>query len=153
MLSKKDLEQLKNLIISYYENKWYFPFFEDLIKYYGFLFPEDIDKEIKDQIDELTVDIIFEKIQSKKTKWWFIMSNILKHNDELWKSFRRLNSQRFFNEDKFQHYWKKIENLIQSGEDKLTEKLVWNKSMWISKASESWYNMVYAIFPLWNKIK
>lgn len=153
MLKEKDLQQIKQLIISYYEKKWYFPFFEDLFKQYGFLFPENIEDEIKDQIDMLTNDIILEKICSKKTKWWIIMSNILKHNDELWKSFRRLNSQRFFNEDKFQKYWKEIENLIQSGEDRLTEKLVWNKSMWISKASESWYDMVYAIFPFWNKIK
>jgi len=153
MLKEKDLEQIKNLIVSYYENKWYFSFFEDLLKEYGFLFPKDINEKTKNQIDKLTEDIILEKIKSKKTKWWLIMSNILKNNDELWKNFRKLNSSRFFNEVKFQDYWKKIEYLMQAGEDKLTEKLLWYKSIWISKASESWYNMVYAIFPLWNKIK
>ena len=153
MLKEKDLLQIKNLVVSYYENKWYFPFFEDLLKDYSFLFPKDIDEEIKNQIDKLTEDMIFEKIKSKKTKWWLIMLNILKNNDELWKEFRKLNSSRFFNEEKFQKYWKEMENLIQTGENRLTEKLLWNKSMWIAKASESWYNMVYAIFPLWNKLK
>jgi len=32
------------------------------------------------------------------------MLNILKNNDELWKKFRKLNSVRFFDEEKFQNY-------------------------------------------------
>jgi len=42
---------------------------------------------------------------------------------------------------------KQIEKLVFEWEDRLTEKLVWGRSMWIQKASEAWYDMVYAIFP------
>ncbi len=152
MLEEKDLLQIKNLIISYYENNWYFPFFEDLYKKYDFLFPENIDEKIKNQIDDFTNSIILKKIENKKTKWWIIMSKILNKN-KFWVEFRKLNSSRFFKEDEFQKLWKEMEYIIESWETKLTERLMWTKSVWIAKTSESWYSMVYAIFPLWNKIK
>jgi len=152
MLTENDLKQIKNLVLSFYKEKKYFPFVEDLQKKYSILFPNNLDEETKNQIDNFINDIIIEEIKKKKTKWGLIMSNILKHNDDLWKKFRKLNSPRFFEEKKFQELGKKVEKLMFEWEDKLTEKLIGSKSIWIQKASDAWFDMVYAIFPEWNKI-
>ena len=81
------------------------------------------------------------------------MSRILKNHEQKWKEFRKLNSDRFFKEERFQVLWKEMENILDQWESKLVEKLVWSRSMWISKASDAWYDMVYAIFPQRNKIR
>ncbi len=153
MLNENDLKQIKNLILSYYKEKKYFPFVEDLLEKYKMFFPENLDDEIKQQINNLVNEIILEQIEAKKTKGGQIMLRLLQNNEELWKEFRKLNSKEFFKEEKFQEIWVQIEKLILEWEDRLTEKLVWGRSMWIQKASEAWYDMVYAIFPEWNKLK
>ena len=153
MLNENDLKQIKNLILSYYKEKKYFPFVEDLLKKYFIFFPENLDDEVKQQINNLVNKIILEQIEAKKTKGGQIMLRLLQNNEELWKEFRKLNSKEFFDEKKFQEVWKQIEKLVLEWEDRLTEKLVWSRSMWIQKASESWYDMVYAIFPEWNKLR
>jgi len=153
MLNENDLKQIKNLILSYYKEKKYFPFVEDLLEKYKMFFPENLDNDVKQQINDLVDKIILEQIEAKKTKGGQIMLRLLQNNEKLWKEFRKLNSREFFEEKKFQEIWKKIEKLVLEWEDRLTEKLVWSRSMWIQKASEAWYDMVYAIFPEWNKLK
>ncbi len=153
MLNENDLKQIKNLILSYYKEKKYFPFVEDLLEKYKIFFPENLDDEVKQQINNLVNEIILEQIEAKKTKGGQIMLRLLQNNEKLWKEFRKLNSKEFFDEKKFQEVWKQIEKLVLEWEDRLTEKLVWSRSMWIQKASESWYDMVYAIFPEWNKLR
>lgn len=153
MLKKEDLIQIESLIKSFFKSNWYFPFAEDLSKKYSLLFPEEISDSQKDQIDDLTNIIILTNIESKNTKWASIMLSILEKNEKLRKDFRKLNSIRFFEEDKFQDLWKQVEALMINGEDKLTAKMLGAKTMWISKVSESRYDMVYAIFPERNKIK
>ncbi len=153
MLNENDLKQIKNLILSYYKEKKYFPFVEDLLEKYKMFFPENLDDKVKKQINDLVNETILEQIEAKKTKGGQIMLRLLQNNDELWKEFRKLNSKKFFEEKKFQEIWKQIEKLVFEWEDRLTEKLVWGRSMWIQKASEAWYDMVYGIFPEWNKLK
>jgi len=153
MFNENDLKQIRNLVESFLKNKWYFPFVEDLMTTYSMIFPQDLSEKEKKQINDFVNEIILDYVKGKWTKWWQIMQKILERNDELWKEFRKLNSEESFEDWKFQELWKKIEYLIERWEDQLTEKLVWWRSMWIQKASDAWYNMVYAIFPLWNKIK
>ena len=153
MLNENDLKQIKNLILSYYKEKKYFPFVEDLLEKYKIFFPENLDNGVKQQINDLVNEVILEQIEAKKTKGGQIMLRLLQNNEKLWKEFRKLNSKEFFDEKKFQEVWKQIEKLVLEWEDRLTEKLVWSRSMWIQKASESWYDMVYAIFPEWNKLR
>jgi len=153
MLTKNDLNQIKNMVLSFYKKYKYFPFVEDLQKEYSIIFPSDLDEETKNQIDDFVNEIIFEEISKKDTKWWKIMKNILTTYNDLWKEFRKQNSPRFYDEDKFQELGKQMENIIDQGESKLVEKLVWSRSIWIWKASDAWYDMVYAIFPEWNKIR
>ena len=153
MFSESDLKQIKNLVLSFRQNKKYFPFVEDLEKEYSMFFPQDLDDKTKEQINDFINDIIKEEIEKKWTKWWLILSRILKNNQDLWTNFRKLNSERNYNEEDFQTLWKKVEQLIEQWESQLVEKLVWNRSMWITKASDAWYDMVYAIFPEWNKIR
>lgn len=152
MLKETDLKQIWNLVISFYKKKKYFPFVEDLMKEYELFFPQDLSDEDKNQIDDYVNQIIIDTISEKWTKWSAIMLKILKNNEKEWKEFRKLNSSRFFYEKRFKELWKKIEILIMQWEDRLTEKLVWHRSMWIQKASDAWFDMVYAIFPEWNKI-
>ncbi len=153
MLTKNDLNQIKNMVLSFYKKYKYFPFVEDLQKEYSIIFPSDLDEETKNQIDDFVNEIIFEEISKKDTKWWKIMKNILTTHNDLWKEFRKQNSPRFYDENKFQELGKQMENIIDQGESKLVEKLVWSRSIWIWKASDAWYEMVYAIFPEWNKIR
>jgi len=152
MLTENDLQQIWNLVDSFLKEKKYFPFYEDLSKKYPMFFPADLDENTKNQIDDFINQKILDYLESKKTKWWQIMLKIFKNNDNLWKEFRKLNSQRFFDKEKFKEKWKEIENLLMQGEDRLTEKLVWSRSMWIAKASDAWYDMIYAIFPEWNQL-
>ena len=153
MLNENDLKQIKNLILSYFQEKKYFPFVEDLLEKYKMFFPENLDDKVKNQINDLVNETILEYIEAKKTKGGQIMLRLLQNNEELWKDFRNLNSREFCGKKEFQEVWKKIEKLVFEWEDRLTEKLVWGRSMWIQKASEAWYDMVYAIFPEWNKLK
>ena len=153
MLNENDLKQIKNLILSYHKGKKYFPFVEDLLEKYKMFFPENLDDEVKKQINDLVNETILEYVEAKKTKGGQIMLRLLQNNEELWKDFRNLNSREFCGKKEFQEVWKKIEKLVFEWEDRLTEKLVWGRSMWIQKASEAWYDMVYAIFPEWNKLK
>jgi hypothetical protein len=153
MLSEKDLEQIKNLVLSFHKKHKYYPFVEDLMKEYALFFPQDLDEETKNQIDNFITEIIEEEINKKDTKGWKLMSKILKTHEKLWKEFRKLNSPRFFNESKFQELGKQIETIMDQWESRLVEKLVWWRSIWIWKASNAWFDMIYAIFPEWNKIK
>ena len=153
MLNENDLKQIQNLILSYHKEKKYFPFVEDLLEKYKMFFPENLDDEVKRQINDLVSETILEYVEAKKTKGGQIMLRLLQNNDKLWKDFRNLNSREFCGKKEFQELWKQIEKLVFEGEDRLTEKLVWGRSMWIQKASEAWYDMVYAIFPEWNKLK
>ena len=153
MFTESDLKQIKNLVLSFVKSKGYFPFVEDLMKTYSMFFPQDLTPEEKNQINDLVNEIILEWLNSKKTKWSMILWKIFERNENLWKEFRALNNETNFDEEKFQKLGKQMEQLIMAWEDKLTEKLVWARSMWIQKASDAWYNMVYAIFPLWNKIR
>ena len=153
MLTEQDLNQIKNMVLSFYKKYKYFPFVEDLQKEYSIIFPQDLDEETKNQIDDFVNKIIFEEISKKDTKWWKIMKNILTTHENLWKEFRKQNSPRFYDEEKFQELWRQMENIIDQGESKLVEKLVGSRSIGIWKASDAWYEMVYAIFPEWNKIK
>ncbi len=152
MLTENDLKQIRNLVDSFLKKHWYFPFAKDLIKTYTVLFPENIEQSYIDKIDDFINNIIFENIKNKNTKWWKILWKILERNTKLRKEFRKLNNENYFEEKKFKELWKQIEKLISKWEDQLTEKLMWAKSIWIQKTSESWYNMVYSIFPLRNKI-
>ena len=152
MLTEQDLNQIKNMILSFYKKHKYFPFVEDLQKEYSIIFPQDLDEETKNQIDDFVNKIIFEEISKKDTKWWKIMKNILTTHKNLRKEFRKQNSPRFYDEEKFQELWRQMENIIDQGESKLVEKLVGSRSIGIWKASDAWYEMVYAIFPEWNKI-
>jgi len=153
MFTEQDLKQIKNLILSFNKEKKYFPFADELIKKYSIFFPNNIDNETKSKIDDFINSIILEEVEHKKTKWWQILFKILKNNNNLWKNFRKLNYHLFYDDDKFQELWKQMEKLVFDGESRLTEKLVWNRSMWIQKASDAWYNLIYSIFPNWNKIK
>ena len=63
---------------------------------------DDLDQETKNQIDDLVNEIILEQIEAKTTKGGQIMARILQNNEKLWKEFRKLNSQTFFEENKFQ---------------------------------------------------
>jgi len=153
MFSENDLKQIKNLVNSFYTKHKYYPLAENLIQEYQIFFPENLDQETIDQIDNLINEIIVENISKKWTKWWKIMSKILKYNENLWKDFRKLNKENLTTSEEFQKLWKKMERLIEQWESQLTEKLIWDKSMWIEKASNAWYDMVYAIFPEWNQIK
>ena len=152
MLTENDLKQIWNLVDSFLEKHKYFPFYEDLAQNYPMFFPEDLDENIKKQIDEFINIKILKYLEWKKTKWWLIMYKIFKNNDSLWKDFRKLNSKRYFDKNQFNEKWKEIEKLLMQWEDRLTEKLVGSKSMWILKASDAWYNMIYAIFPEWNQL-
>ena len=153
MLTENDLKQIWNLVDSFYKKHKYFPFASDIVKEYSIFFPPEwIDNETKKQIDNFVNEKIIKFLEWKKTKWWAIMLKIFKNNDNLWKEFRKLNSEDYFDENEFQKKWKEIEKLLMQWEDRLTEKLVWWRSMWIAKASDAWYDMVYAIFPEWNKI-
>lgn len=152
-LNEQDLEQLNNLIIAFFKKYETFPFVEDLLKEYAFLFPENISNQDKEQIENLINETIITTIQMKNTKGWNIMFDILQKNEQLRKDFRKLNSDLFFEDNNFQKLWKQIEMLMMNGEDKLTAKMLGAKTMWISKVSESRYDMVYAIFPARNKIK
>ena len=153
MLTEQDKKQIKNLVLSFYKKHNYFPVYDDLSKEYNIFFPEDLDNKTKDEIDEIVNETILETIVKKWTKGWEIMKKMLELNNDLWKNFRKLHTKRYFDESKFQELWKKVEEIVLKWEDKLTEKLVGHRSMGIEKTSESWYNMVYAIFPEWNKIK
>jgi len=152
MFTEHDLKQIKNLVMSFLKTKNYFPFVEDLAKYYSF-FPQDLTLEEKKQLEEFINNTILEWLKAKKTKWSSILLKIFERNEELWKEFRKLNNEEAFDEEKFQKLWKQMENLVLKWEDQLTEKLIWRQSIWISKASDAWYAMVYVIFPLWNKIR
>jgi predicted oxidoreductase (fatty acid repression mutant protein) len=112
MLSENDLKQIKNLVLSYYKEKKYFPFADDLMNQYKIFFPDDLDQEIKNQIDDLVNSVILEQIEAKNTKGGQIMMRILQNNDKLWKEFRKLNSKQFFEDKKFQELGKQIEKLI-----------------------------------------
>ena len=68
MLTENDLKQIKNLVISFYKEKEYFPFVEDLMDKYSLLFPENLDNGTKNQIDDFINTIIMEEISNKKTK-------------------------------------------------------------------------------------
>ena len=123
------------------------------MKTYSLVFPQDLTEEEKQQINDFVNQLILDWVKWKKTKWGQILTKILERNEKLWKDFRALNNEANFEDEKFQELGKQVENLIMKWEDQLTEKLVGWRSMWIQKASDAWYNMVYAIFPLWNKIK
>jgi len=153
MLTETDFKQIKNMILSFYRKHKYFPFVEDLQKEYKIIFPTDLDEQTKDEIDEFVNTVILEEIWKKDTKWAKIMKNILTTHSDLWKEFRKQNSPRFFNEEKFQQLWQEVEILIDQGESKLVEKLVGARSIGIWKASDAFYDMVYAIFPQWNQIR
>ena len=152
MFTEQDLKQIKNLVMSFLKAKNYFPFVEGLEKYYSF-FPKDLTIEEKKKLEEFINSIILEWLKAKNTKWASILLKIFERNKDLWREFRKLNNEENFDEEKFQKLWKQMENLVLKWEDQLTEKLIWSKSIWISKASNSWYTMIYAIFPLWNKIR
>ena len=102
MLNENDLKQIKNLILSYYKEKKYFPFVVDLLEKYKMFFPENLDNDVKQQINDLVNKIILEQIEAKKTKGGQIMLRLLQNNEELWKEFRKLNSKEFFEDKKFQ---------------------------------------------------
>ena len=153
MFTENDLKQIKNLVESFLKSKWYFPYAEDLMKTYSLVFPQDLTEEEKQQINDFVNQLILDWVKWKKTKWGQILTKILERNEKLWKDFRALNNEANFEDKKFQELGKQVENLIMRWEDQLTEKLVGWRSMGIQKASDAWYNMVYAIFPLWNKIR
>ncbi len=152
MFSENDLKQIKNLVKSFLNTKKYFPFVEDLMKEYQVIFPQDLSDEEKEQIENFINQLILDYLKSKHTKGSKILLNIFQRNDELWKQFRKLNNENNFNDSEFKKIWKQMEELIMKGEDQLTEKLVWSKSMGIQKASDAYYDLVYAVFPLWNKL-
>jgi len=152
MFSENDLKQIKNLVKSFLNTKKYFPFVEDLMKEYQVIFPQDLSDEEKEQIENFINQLILDYLKSKHTKGSKILLNIFQRNDELWKKFRKLNNENNFNDSEFKKIWKQMEELIMKGEDQLTEKLVWSKSMGIQKASDAYYDLVYAVFPLWNKL-
>jgi len=152
MFTEKDLKQIRNLVISFYQKHKYFPLSEKLIDEYKMFFPDNLDENIKQEINSFINSVILEEISKKWTKWWQIMLKILKNNDVLWKKFRSLNDDNWIDNKDFQILWKKVETIIEQWESQLTEKLVWDKSMWIERASNAWYDMVYAIFPEWNQI-
>jgi hypothetical protein len=65
MFSESDLKQIKNLVLSFRQNKKYFPFVEDLEKEYSMFFPQDLDDKTKEQINDFINDIIKEEIEKK----------------------------------------------------------------------------------------
>ena len=81
-ITDNDKQQIKSLILWYFNTKKYFPFAEQLIEQYKIFFPNDIDSWIKDIINELSNEVIIEYLEDKKTKSSKLMLRILQNNEE-----------------------------------------------------------------------
>lgn len=152
-MKKEELEQIKNIIKNFEDQKSYIPFIWELEKHpiFGPLF-KPLDKSQRDQIQKIINDYILEKINNSKTKWWELFKRFFDVNTDMFWEFRRLNEDFYNNEKKFQEVWRKVEKELFKYEWILTAPML-KQEKWLEKVVTAFYNIVYMFFPLFNNIE
>lgn len=151
---EQEKQQISNIISNFLENKWFFPYVIDLEEHPTFgVFFRNLDTAQKDQIEEIINNLIVEKIQSYKTKWWELFRRFFEINEADFWRFREMNCNDNFAQTKeFQELWRKLEGEIFKYEWILTERML-EQEKGLDKVVGSFYNIVYSYFPKLNLVE
>ena len=152
-MKEQEIEQIKNIIINYEENKKKIPYISDL-KEHPMLGPifSNLSKKEEADINSIIKEYILEKLELiKKTKWWQLFNRFVESKPELFRKFRELNDKNSTDKE-FQTIWKQVENEMFRLEWILTEKML-KQEKWLDKVIDSFYNIVYLFFPRFNEIE
>jgi Ca2+/Na+ antiporter len=87
--------------------------------------------------------------------WWEFFKRFMEAEQELFRKFRKLNEYKrseSVDDGEFQKIGKKTENHIFIYEGKLTERM-FKQEKWLDKVIDSFYKLVYCVFPFYNNIK
>lgn len=151
-MNEQESNQIRNIIINIEEKKWSIPYFSDLTKHetFGPIF-QSVSSEEKIDIQHIINDHITEKIEGMtKTKWGQLFKRFFEAYNELFRKFRTLNEGDETNKN-FQETGKEVEKEMFKLEGILTEKM-FKQEKWLDKVIDSFYKIVYAFFPKYNKI-
>lgn len=151
-MNQQEINQITSIITNIEEKKWYVPYFSDLENHevFGPIF-KSISPEEKIEIQLLINEHITEKIENmNKTKWGQLFKRFFEAYNELFRKFRTLNE--WENTTKiFQETGKQVEQEMFKLEWLLTERML-KQEKGLDKVIDSFYKIVYAFFPKYNKI-
>ena len=152
-MNTKEVEQIKNIVKNFEDQKHHIPFMIELKKHpvFGPLFSE-LDKKQEDQIQKIIKDYIIEKLSNTKTKWAELFKRFYDVNTDAFWEFRNLSEDYENNQKRFQELWKKLEKELFKYEWILTEPML-KQEKWLEKVVTAFYNIVYTYFPLFNNIE
>ena len=107
----------------------------------------------KKNVEKIIDEMIVEKINSYKTKWWELFRRFYEVNEDMFWKFRDMNiNENYAQTKEFQELWIKIENEIFKYEWILTEKML-DQEKGLDKVVGSFYNIVYSYFPKLNLVE
>jgi len=153
-MNEQERWQIKNIVNNFLDSKWYFPFLVDL-ETHPMFWP--IFKTLKDSdkknIEKIIDEMMVEKINSYKTKWWELFRRFYEVNEDMFWKFRDMNiNENYAQTKEFQTLWIKVENEIFKYEWILTEKML-DQEKWLDKVVGAFYNIVYSYFPKLNLVE
>ncbi|MCX6824702.1 MAG: hypothetical protein NTY80_00620 [candidate division SR1 bacterium] len=151
-MNEQESNQIRNIIINIEEKKGSIPYFSDLTKHetFGPIF-QSVSSEEKIDIQHIINDHITEKIEGMtKTKGGQLFKRFFEAYNELFRKFRTLNEGDETNKN-FQETGKEVEKEMFKLEGILTEKM-FKQEKGLDKVIDSFYKIVYAFFPKYNKI-
>jgi len=153
-MNEQERWQIENIVNNFLDAKWYFPFLVDL-EMHPMFWPifKTLKEDEKKNVEKIIDEMIVEKINSYKTKWWELFRRFYEVNEDMFWKFRDMNiNENYAQTKEFQELWIKIENEIFKYEWILTEKML-DQEKWLDKVVGSFYNIVYSYFPKLNLVE
>lgn len=151
-MSKTEIEQIRNIIKNFEEQKKHIPFLSELERHpvFGPLF-KTLNQAQKENVKKIIRDYIVEKLENFKTKGWELFKRFYDMDNKTFREFRDLNEDYEANEKKFQEVWKKVEKELFKYEWILTEPML-KQEKWLEKVVWAFYTIIFTFFPAYNNI-
>jgi len=154
MLSNENKIQLRQIVSNIDENTQRVPYIQDIITHpiYG-AFLQWLKKEEREELQQIIRNYIIQKIESLTTKWGQLFQRFYENHEDLFRSFRDLNSdENMLQIKEFHEEGKKVEKEMFELENILTAKMMKN-AQWLEKTIDAFYTIVYSVFPLYSQIE
>ncbi len=154
MLSPSETSQIVQIIKNIDDKNKKVPFRKDLENHPIFWqFFLELEKEQKNEVDEIINWYIKSKIEWLSTKWWEFFRRFYNLNKDNFRLFRDLNSVEDNIKGKdFQDIWKEIEQELFKFENMLTQNMG-KRSYWLDKVVSAFYDIVHSFFPRFSFVE